>query len=188
MENGDHRRTQDRNREQGTGTKGLTEEPKNSKDPDSWETTKEVETFIKRMQNFEIEYTDQASRVTYPAMESEVLYPRGRFARKPKTAFPNRLSFAFSQYRKSREAGYPNKVILDKLHDCLIYIHQAYTANLVKPGPALYSKVDDLTGQVQRLEQDVADLTKKLEECETKRRWGITGLPTSAEEGETTAG
>lgn len=145
-------------------------------DPDSWEATKQVEEFNKRIRDFELEFTEGAKNFTYEAKDVEMNDEERRlpFLPKRRVNFPNRYAFSYVAYQRARVAGATYQTMFERVHEVWIYIQQAYTAGFVRPGPALLSKIEKLNGEKEKLQQDISDLTRKLQECETKRKWGIT--------------
>lgn len=93
---------------------------------------------------------------------------------KHQISFPNRYAFAYTSYHRARVANAPMPEIYKRVSEVWIYIQQAYAGLMVEPGPAPFSKIHLLTAERDQLRRDVNDLNKKLQECETKRKWGIT--------------
>jgi hypothetical protein len=134
-----------------------------SLDPDSWEATKQVEEFNRRIRDFEIEFTETAKNYSYPSKDNEIAdEERHIWLGKPRTSFPNRYSFAYTAYQSAKVSGAPLQVIFDKVHEVWTYIQQAYAGGLIKPGSAPLSKIEQLRLENEKLKGQVDELTKQL--------------------------
>jgi hypothetical protein len=132
-------------------------------DPDSWESTKQVEEFNRRVRDFEIEFTDAVRTFYYEAKDSEVPPERRHmFQGTPRTNFPNRYSFAYTAYQRARISGASLQTIFDRVNEVWIYVQQAYSAKLVKPGSAPLTRIDQLVNENNQLKDQVNELTKKI--------------------------
>ncbi len=137
-----------------------------SLDPDSWEATKQVEEFNRRIRDFEIEFTEAAKNFSYEAKDTEISDDQKHnwLGGKPRTSFVNRYSFSYTAYQRARVSGASIQIIFDRVHEVWIYIHQAYAGGLVRPGSAPLSKIDELRIENKKLQDQVDELTKQLAE------------------------
>lgn len=133
-----------------------------SLDPDSWEATKQVEEFNRRIRDFEIEFTPLTKDFSYPAYDNEIEPRRFWKSKTPRVSFHNRYSFAYTAYQRARVAGAPLQTIFTTVHDVWTYIQQAYAAGLVRPGSAPLSKIDQLVAENKKLKHEVNELTREL--------------------------
>jgi len=142
----------------------LTEKKPPSPDPDSWEATKQVEAFIQRISDFDIEYTPDARTLSYPARPEEEVRKKYFWQKAKRTSFPNRISFQFLSYQQHKQAGSSPSILFPIVHTLSMYIQQAYANGLVRPGPAIFAKIASQNVEINKLQDQVKELTRKLGE------------------------
>jgi hypothetical protein len=156
---------------------GSEQPPKQKLAPETWDAIRHIEEFKRQIFSGELVYTEVARTTYYGPSPNAMLRKKRFWQSQPKTVLADELSqalFSYQQYMDmNRDGGWNTEELFRKAQKALYWIYNAHAVKAVETGPALYSKIDSLNAQNKKLQDDVKELTTKLQECEIKRKLGI---------------